>query len=159
MTNGVRNFPGPCDPRGEHGGACFCYEGNGNGYPSPWRFEVTVTTTSPSYAPFIGTWFMDFKERVMPADSCLWELVTFPTRKIELGKVTFDPPAPGPITIAWELRFFLAVPAPTPVAFGSVFVNEPLPALTLPPFTVTGADGTWPDPVILRPVAWDFPAA
>lgn len=73
MPNGVRNWPDPCDPRSTapspDSGPCFCAEGNGELYPSPWKFRVSVTSTSPLYTVFVGDWFVTFDERVQPADS------------------------------------------------------------------------------------------
>lgn len=69
--------------------------------------------------------------------------------------MVFDPDFMLPFTISWELRFRL-LPRPDPVfANGFVQVDAPLPALTLPDFSVAGADGVWPDPVIITPRAWD----
>jgi len=155
MPNGVRNWPSQCDPRQAESGPCFCWEGNKHAYPSPWKFRVDVTATSPAYTWAVGSWMMPFRERVQPADSCVWELQWEPNRSVEMGKVTFDPELPDGTTISWELRFRPDYEVPSVFANGFVQVQRVLPALTLPPFTVTGIDGTWPEPVIVTPRAWD----
>lgn len=63
MPNGVANWPELCDPRMDHGGACFCSEGYYGLYPAPWQFEVRVTGAIPPNDVFNGNWLVPWISR------------------------------------------------------------------------------------------------
>jgi len=155
MPNGVANWPDNCDPRQAEGGPCFCNDGYHEGYPAPWKFEVNTGDATPLYLWAVGRWLVPFNRREPLQDACIFELRPEPPRLIQLAKI-FNPFYPaGGWNVKYELRFFPDEATPGVFAFGDILQVFPLPADTHPPYAVAGGDGPWPDPVIVRPVAWN----
>jgi hypothetical protein len=156
MPNGLRNFPGPCDPRWTAGGACFCFEQFQNLYPAAWKYRVTVESAPAPYDVFNGDNLVTFDNCIRePFGQCEWN-GTLPGGQVITLFKWFDDPPPVPNEFSWGLQF--ADPgADPPYNFGTgVQVSLPLPSDNLPPFDFSTWHPAWTIPVIVVPRAWDF---